>query len=100
MAKKIEKLKNKVNENSGSAKNKFKAVNKGKAKKDKISFFRRISNFVKELKSELKKVVWPSKKNVVNATFVVIVAVLVMTLFVVFADFLFRSILKMLLKSL
>lgn len=99
MAKKIEKLKKK-DEKGNLTKSKFKAVGKVKAKKNKVGFFRRVANFLRELKSELKKVVWPSKKNVVNATFVVIVAVLVMTAFVVFADFLFRSILKMLLRSL
>ena len=37
----------------------------------------KIAKFFKELKSELKKVVWPSKKQVSKNTLIVIVAVLI-----------------------
>ena len=37
----------------------------------------KIARFFKELKSELKKVVWPSKKHVSKNTLIVIVAVLI-----------------------
>ena len=42
----------------------------------KAGFFKRaarkIANFFREMKSELKKVVWPSKKDVLHDTLVVI----------------------------
>ena len=55
-----------------------------KAKKDKKSeknakpgFFARIGKWFKDMKSELKKVQWPSKKQTINNTVIVIVCVLI-----------------------
>ena len=42
----------------------------------------RIANWFKELKSEFKKVVWPTKKQTVNNTFVVLVTMLISCVFV------------------
>ena len=66
-------------------------------KKEKKGIFRRVFGYFKELKNELKKVVWPSKKKVFNATMIVIVTVVVMSSFVVLADFAFHNLLKLLL---
>lgn len=67
------------------------------SKKEKKGIFRRVFGYFKELKNELKKVVWPSKKKVFNATMIVIVTVIVMSSFVVLADFAFHNLLKLLL---
>ncbi len=50
------------------------SVKKTSAKKSdkKPGFFDRISRFFRELKSESKKVVWPSKKQVINNTSIVL----------------------------
>ena len=50
------------------------SVKKTSAKKfdKKPGFFDRISRFFRELKSESKKVVWPSKKQVINNTTIVL----------------------------
>ena len=47
-----------------------------KAKKDKkkVGFFKKISRYFKDFRSEVKKVVWPTRKQVVNNTIVVFVA--------------------------
>ena len=37
----------------------------------------RIARFVREMRSEMKKVVWPGRKQLVNNTMIVVVAVLV-----------------------
>lgn len=37
----------------------------------------RIARYFKELKSEMKKVVWPSKKQVIKNTLIVIAAVVI-----------------------
>ena len=37
----------------------------------------KIVKFFKEVKSEMKKVVWPSKKQIVNNTLIVIAAVVI-----------------------
>ncbi len=46
--------------------------------------------FFKEVKSELKKVVWPSKKQVVNNTLIVIAAVLVIGIVIWAFDAIFQ----------
>ncbi len=44
--------------------------------------FARIRKFFRELKSELKKVVWPSKSQIVNNTLIVLLCVLVVGIFI------------------
>ena len=76
------------------AKAKAKAAKKAdKAKKDKKpekqkkpSIFARIGKWLKDMKSELKKVVWPSGKQLVNNTVVVLVAVLIVGIIVCLFD--------------
>ena len=46
----------------------------------------KISKWFREMKSELKKVVWPSGKQLVNNTLIVLGAVLVVGIIVVFFD--------------
>ena len=48
--------------------------------------WKRICKFFRELKSELKKVVWPSGKQLVNNTVVVLVAVLIVGIIVCLFD--------------
>ena len=61
-----------------------------KAKKDKQSkpgIFARASKWLHELKVELKKVQWPTKKQTIKNTLVVIGCVLVVGLFIWIFDF-------------
>ncbi len=55
-------------------------------KQEKENFFRRTANrfskWFREMKSELKKVVWPTKKQVLQNTLVVLVSVLAVGVFV------------------
>lgn len=55
-----------------------KETKKGKFK----SFASKASRFFKDMRGELKKVVWPTKKQAVNNTIVVIVVVVVAGLFI------------------
>ena len=48
--------------------------------------FNRIKEFFKEVKSEVKKVVYPSKDELVGSTRVVIIAVVVVSLFLGVVD--------------
>ena len=50
---------------------------KAEKKDAKPGFFQRIARWFREMKSELKKVVWPSGKQTVNNTVTVIVCVIV-----------------------
>ena len=61
-----------------------------KAKKDKQSkpgIFARASKWLHELKVELKKVQWPTKKQTVNNTVIVIACVILVGLFIWVFDF-------------
>lgn len=55
-------------------------------KQEKEGFFRRTGNrfskWFREMRSELKKVVWPSKKQVLQNTLVVLLCVLVVGVFI------------------
>ena len=51
-------------------------------KKSKPGIFARIAKWMRELKSELKKVQWPSTKQTVNNTIIVIVCVVIVGIFI------------------
>ncbi len=77
------------NKNGGELESKQSAPKPAK-KKEKVSGFNRAATSMKkwfrELKSELKKVVWPSPKQLVNNTLIVIAAVIVVAIFVSLFD--------------
>ena len=71
------------------------------AKEKKANWFKRawgaIRRYFRELKSELKKVVWPTPKQVAKNTLIVVVCVLVVGVFIwlfdVAAEFLIEALL-------
>ena len=63
------------------------APKKDKKSEKKPGFFARIGKWFKEMKSELKKVQWPTKKQTVNNTAIVIACVLIVGLFIWVFDF-------------
>ena len=54
--------------------------------------------FLKETRDELKKVVWPSRQEVIRLTFVVIVVSLIVGLFLGGLDFVFVKIIETIVK--
>jgi preprotein translocase subunit SecE len=60
---------------------------KEKKTSDKSKKPNRIVKWFKDLKSEFKKVVWPTKKQVFNNTFVVIATVVISSAFVGILDY-------------
>ena len=52
--------------------------------------FKAIAKFFRESKSEMKKVVWPSRKQLTNNTLVVIASVLVIGIFLWVLDVIFQ----------
>ena len=50
-------------------------------------FARKISVFLQEFKTEMKKVTWPGRKDTVSSTAVVIITVLVIVAFLGLVDF-------------
>ena len=68
-----------------------KAVQAKKDKKStknaKPSFFDRASKWFRDMRSELKKVQWPTRKQTINNTLVVIACVVVVGVFIALFDF-------------
>lgn len=55
----------------------------------------RVRKFFKELKSEIKKIVWPTRQQVINNTGVVIACVLLVGAFIWILDFVLRHIIEL-----
>jgi preprotein translocase subunit SecE len=55
--------------------------------------------FLREVKTELKKVTWPSRKDTLSGTVVVLVAVIIIAVFLGIIDFWLSSLVKLLLKG-
>jgi preprotein translocase subunit SecE len=64
----------------------------------KVGFFKRIARYFREMKSELKKVVWPTFKQIRNNTGVVITALILVGVIIAVLDFLFQFLVNALLK--
>ena len=63
---------------------------KAKAKKTKgPGFFKRIAKFFRDLMSEVKKIVWPSKKQTKNNTLIVLAVVLIAAIIIIALDSVF-----------
>jgi len=48
--------------------------------------FKKIIQFMKEVKFELKKVTWPGRREVINSTIVVLIATAIITIFLYLVD--------------
>jgi len=60
--------------------------------------FEGAKQFLREVKTELKKVTWPSRKDTLSATLVVLVAVFVIAIFLGIVDSGLSNLIKELLK--
>ena len=88
MAKEKDLTKDEVKAKKANEKNSKKAAASKKPKKSIVKYF-------KDLKSEFKKVVWPSKKSVFNNTVVVLVTLIVSGICVWGLDTLFATLLRL-----
>ena len=66
-----------------------------KKKKKKAKGSGRIGRWFREMKSERKKVVWPTKKQSLNSTGVVIVVVIIAALIMILLDTVFGGIVRL-----
>lgn len=72
---------------------------KGDDKKSKKpSFFKRIAKWLKEMKSELKKVQWPTWKHTLRSTGIVILCVIIVGIFIAVFDTLAQAIIRALIS--
>ncbi len=64
----------------------------------KPSVFARIKKFFADQKGEMKKIVWPSKKQTINNTKVVLIAVAITAVIVCAFDWILTAIVTLLIK--
>jgi preprotein translocase subunit SecE len=69
------------------------AERKRKEKKEHI--WTRVFRFLKEVRIELKKVIWPNREEVVNYTIVVLITVAVVTTFILVLDLVLSRLLSL-----
>ncbi len=72
---------------------------KAPPKKKGPGFFSRIGKYFRDVKAELKKVVWPTRKQVINNTIVVFVTVLAFGVVVWSLDFVLSFVRDLLINS-
>ncbi|MGN0974603.1 MAG: preprotein translocase subunit SecE [Gemmiger sp.] len=87
-------------ENKQAAKESAAKKNDKGAKKESFvtkvkNFFGRIVKYFKDTKSELKKVVWPSKKQTKTNTITVLVVVLIAALVLIVLDLIFGGLIHL-----
>ncbi|MCD8144657.1 MAG: preprotein translocase subunit SecE [Oscillospiraceae bacterium] len=90
-------------ENEKKVESKAAETDKAKKAKEKkpnifVRAWRRITKWCREMKSELKKVQWPTRKQTVNNTIIVIVCVLVVGVFIWIFDALAVAVVKALIN--
>jgi preprotein translocase subunit SecE len=56
---------------------------------EKVRWYKRFRNFLKEVKAEAKKVTWPSRREVSSTTLMVIVAMIFFGFYLFFMDVIF-----------
>ena len=59
--------------------------------KEKKNIFKSIAKYFREVKSEMKKVTWPTKDQLIRQTLVVIVAIIVIGAFILALDLIFGN---------
>lgn len=62
------------------------------------NIFNKINNFIKEAIAELKKVIWPTKKDLKNSTIVVISTIIIASIFIGLVDIFFTKVLTLFMK--
>lgn len=67
---------------------------KAKEAKPKVNFIKKFARFFKDLKSEFKKIVWPTKKQVMNNTGVVLAFMGVTAVAIWGVDFVFIKLME------
>jgi preprotein translocase subunit SecE len=61
--------------------------------------FQRIGRFLKEVRLEMKKVAWPARNELTSYTYIVIISVLVVAVFIGITDSLFAYLLRLTIKG-
>ncbi|GAF69477.1 unnamed protein product [marine sediment metagenome] len=62
------------------------------------NIFNKINNFIKEAIAELKKVIWPTQKELKKSTIVVIFTIIIASIFIGLVDIFFTKVLTLFMK--
>ena len=62
------------------------------------NIFNKINNFIKEAIAELKKVIWPTQKELKKSTIVVIFTIIIASIFIGLVDIFFTKVLTLFIK--
>ena len=62
------------------------------------NIFNKINNFIKEAIAELKKVIWPTQKELKKSTIVVIFTIIIASIFIGLVDIFFTKALTLFIK--
>jgi preprotein translocase subunit SecE len=81
-----------------SEKKKYSPAASPVATKPKDNIFTKSAQFLREVKVELKKVTWPSRKQTIGSTAVVIALVMIISLFLGVVDFGISSLIRIVLQ--
>ena len=81
-----------------SIKKKSPAVTKAAAGKQKKNIVDKSMQFLREVKVELKKVTWPSRKQTIGSTAVVLILVMIISLFLGLVDVGLSSLIRVILQ--
>ncbi|RPF47488.1 preprotein translocase subunit SecE [Hydrogenoanaerobacterium saccharovorans] len=68
-------------------------------KKSKPGFFKKMGKSFKDMKGEVKKIVWPSKSSIINNTIVVIVVCLIFGAFIWGLDAVLTGLVRLVLNN-
>ncbi|MBI5342577.1 MAG: preprotein translocase subunit SecE [Deltaproteobacteria bacterium] len=63
------------------------ATDEGRPKAGDAGLVQRVSGFLQEFKTEMKKVTWPGRKETASSTAVVIVTVMIIVIFLGLVDY-------------
>jgi preprotein translocase subunit SecE len=62
----------------------------------KPNFFARMGNYFRDVRSEMKRVVWPTRPEIINSSIVVIIALIFFSAFIALTDIVVQQIVTML----
>lgn len=71
-----------------------------KKKGDKKGVWKTITQFLKDVRIEMKKVIWPSREEVTNYTAVVLITVAVVSTYLLALDYVLTQLLQLITKRL
>ncbi len=60
----------------------------------KVRWYKRLANFLRDVRAEIKKVTWPSRNEVYSTTIVVIFATFFFGFYLYFMDLIFSWVIK------